>query len=208
MRRSPSRPADPTSAWSGLRTAADRQYKRALGSAMLPEALAALYSRPPRCPRAFQLRIRVRHAVGCRYSLVLGSATSSEAVGALYWGTPRYRRSLQLRIGRRHSSKALLVAHAADKAARAVEQALAPIDKLQAAVREARHTRDAVAQTWESSLAALKRGARSGGDDGAPQLYATLFSHSARSAAKSSKVTLPPVSASAPPPPATAAPAA
>src|ERR1700687_2791955 len=91
MRRSPSRPADPTSAWSGLRTAADRQYKRALGSAMLPEALAALYSRPPRCPRAFQLRIRVRHAVGCRYSLVLGYATLSEVIAAPYRPAPLFQ---------------------------------------------------------------------------------------------------------------------
>jgi len=66
-------------------------------------------------------------------------------------------------------------AQAAEKAATAIEQALAPVEKLQAAVRDARHTRDAVAQGWESTLAALKRGARAAADDGAPQLYATLF---------------------------------
>jgi len=107
------------------------------------------------------------------------------------------------------SKPAQLAAQAADKAARAVEQALAPLDKLQGAVREARHTRDAVAQTWESTLAALKRGVRAAADDGAPQLYATLFSHSARSTTKNSMVVPPPpVSAAAPPAPAPAPPAA
>lgn len=66
-------------------------------------------------------------------------------------------------------------AKAVDKAARAIEQALVPIAKLQDSVRDARRTRDAVGQGWESALAALKRGARSAADDGAPNLYATLF---------------------------------
>ena len=67
-----------------------------------------------------------------------------------------------------------------DKAACAVEQALAPLAALEAAVRTARHTRDAVGQTWETALAALKRGARAASDDGAPQLYATLFERPTR----------------------------
>jgi hypothetical protein len=66
-------------------------------------------------------------------------------------------------------------AQAADKAARAVEQALAPVAKLQDNVRDARRTRDAVGQAWESALAALRRGARAAADEGAPDLYATLF---------------------------------
>jgi hypothetical protein len=66
-------------------------------------------------------------------------------------------------------------AQAADKAARAVEQALAPVSKLQDNVRDARRTRDAVGQAWESALAALRRGARAAADEGAPDLYATLF---------------------------------
>ena len=66
-------------------------------------------------------------------------------------------------------------AQAADKAARDVEQALGPIVKLQDNVRDARRTRDAVGQGWESSLAALRRGARSAADEGAPDLYPTLF---------------------------------
>jgi len=74
------------------------------------------------------------------------------------------------------ASKATLqAAQAAEKAASALEQALIPVEKFQTIVREMRRTRDAVAQGWESSLAALKRGARAAADDGAPQLYATLF---------------------------------
>ena len=75
-----------------------------------------------------------------------------------------------------NASKATLqAAQALEKAAGAVEQALIPIEKLQAVVRDTRHTRDAVSQSWESTLAALKRGARAAAEDGAPQLYATLF---------------------------------
>ncbi len=77
------------------------------------------------------------------------------------------------------------------------------MDKLQASVRDARRTRDAVAQGWESALAALKRGARAAADDGAPQLYATLFAPAGRSASKSSKpapVAPPPAPAAEPAP--------
>lgn len=63
----------------------------------------------------------------------------------------------------------------AEKAARAVEKAMAPITALQAAVSQARQARDALAQTWKKALAGLKRGARTAVDDGAPYLYATLF---------------------------------
>ncbi|MFI5366608.1 MAG: hypothetical protein ACHQ4J_13400 [Candidatus Binatia bacterium] len=73
------------------------------------------------------------------------------------------------------SKTTLQAAQAAEKAANALEQALVPVEKLQAVARDTRHTRDAVAQSWESTLAALKRGARAAADDGAPQLYATLF---------------------------------
>jgi hypothetical protein len=77
--------------------------------------------------------------------------------------------------GKNASKATAQAAQAAEKAAAAIEQALAPVEKLQTAVRDARHTRDAVAQGWESTLAAFKRGARAAADDGAPQLYATLF---------------------------------
>ena len=55
---------------------------------------------------------------------------------------------------------------AADKAARAVEKALAPIEGVQEALREARQSRDALAPTWDKALAALRRGARAAIDDG------------------------------------------
>lgn len=74
-----------------------------------------------------------------------------------------------------------------EKAVRATEQALAPLDKLEAAVRDLRQTRDAIGQTWENALAVLKRGARAASDDGAPQLYTTLFDRRSRPAAKNGK---------------------
>jgi len=73
------------------------------------------------------------------------------------------------------SNTSMQAAQAAEKAANALEQALVPVGKFQALVRDTRHTRDAVAPAWESTRAALKRGARAAADDGAPQLYATLF---------------------------------
>ena len=100
----------------------------------------------------------------------------------------------------------LQAAQAAEKAAQAVEQGLAQIDKLQGIVREARHTRDAVAQTWATALAALKRGARAAADDGAPTLYASLFDRPARPNGKpngrsNGKSHKPPVPAPSPPAP-------
>ena len=78
------------------------------------------------------------------------------------------------------SKASLQAAQAADKAAGAVEQQLAQMTKLQDAIRQARHDRDAAAQTWAAQLASLKRGARAAADDGAPGLYATLFDRPAR----------------------------
>lgn len=66
-------------------------------------------------------------------------------------------------------------AHAANKAAAALEQEIGPVAKLQDDVRDARRMRDAVAQLWESALAALRRGTKAAADDGAPNLHATLF---------------------------------
>ena len=85
------------------------------------------------------------------------------------------------------SKATLRAAQAADKAARAVEQALLQMEKLQNAVRDARHTREAVAQTWANALAGLKRGARAAADDGAPMLYATLFDRPHRPNGKPAK---------------------
>ncbi len=92
----------------------------------------------------------------------------------------------------------LQAAQALDKAVHAVEQALQPLDALDAAVRAARHTRDAIGQTWDTALAALKRGARAASDDGAPQLYATLFDRPSRPVAKNGKPAPPPTAAAAP----------
>jgi hypothetical protein len=83
------------------------------------------------------------------------------------------------------SKATVQAAQAADKAARVVVQALAPVAKLQDTVRDTRRTRDAVAQGWESALAALKRGARAAADEGAPDLYPTLFPPVIRAVTKS-----------------------
>jgi hypothetical protein len=66
-------------------------------------------------------------------------------------------------------------AQAADQAAREVEEAIAPLPKLKASVRDARRTRDAVGQRWEAALAVLRRVAFAAAGEGAPELYATLF---------------------------------
>jgi len=95
------------------------------------------------------------------------------------------------------SKLALAAAQAATRAAQAVEAALPAVAKLEVVVREARHTRDAVGQTWESALAALKRGARAAADDGAPELYATLFARLVRPAKRDTK----PAPAPSPPEP-------
>ncbi|MFI5365257.1 MAG: hypothetical protein ACHQ4J_06500 [Candidatus Binatia bacterium] len=85
------------------------------------------------------------------------------------------------------SKATLQVARDVDKAVRAVEQALAPIDKLTATLREARRTRDAAGADWDAALATLKRGARAASDDGAPQLYAILFDRPTRTNGKNGK---------------------
>jgi hypothetical protein len=66
-------------------------------------------------------------------------------------------------------------AEAADKAARDLDEALPPLAKLQANIRDARRMRDAVGQTWEAAITALRRVARAAEDEGAPDLYGTLF---------------------------------
>ncbi|HEX7409094.1 MAG TPA: hypothetical protein VF515_15800 [Candidatus Binatia bacterium] len=42
-------------------------------------------------------------------------------------------------------------------------------------------------QTWEKTLAALKRGARAASDDGEPYLYTTLFGQAARNGGRNGK---------------------
>ena len=69
----------------------------------------------------------------------------------------------------------LEAALAADAAACAVEEALASLLPLAAALRTARQARDAVGELWNRDLAALKRQAHAAADDGAPLLHAALF---------------------------------
>jgi DNA-binding NtrC family response regulator len=52
------------------------------------------------------------------------------------------------------------VAQAAEETARTMETELVPMDKLQASLRTAREVREATGKTWDTALAALKRGAR------------------------------------------------
>lgn len=75
-------------------------------------------------------------------------------------------------------------AEAADKAATVVEEAVATAAKLQDAVRHARRMRDALNQGWDSALGALRRGAQAAADEGAPDLYATLFPPMTRASTK------------------------
>ena len=82
------------------------------------------------------------------------------------------------------SKPVLQAVQTADKAARAVEQALAPATKLQGAVRDARRMRDTVGQAWESALANLRRDCRSAAEEGAPHLLPALFPPVVRATAK------------------------
>ena len=75
----------------------------------------------------------------------------------------------------------------AEKATRAMDQAVTRINELRTAVHNAHATRDAVAQIWEAALGALKRGARAAADDGAPTLYATLLERPSRTNGKNHK---------------------
>ena len=76
---------------------------------------------------------------------------------------------------------------AAEKATRAMDQAVTRMDDLRTAAHSAHATRAAVAHKWEAALAALKRGARAAADDGARTLYATLFERPGRTNGKNHK---------------------
>ncbi len=82
-------------------------------------------------------------------------------------------------------------AERADKAARAVEQVVALVATLEHEIVDTRQKRDAVGKVWDAAFAALRRGARVAADDGAPDLYPTLFPRVTRAAIKTK----------APPPP-------
>src|SRR5579862_1010096 len=99
----------------------------------------------------------------------------------------------------RLSAATFKAAEAADKAARAVEQALVPFQKMQRGVREARRMRDVRAQAWDVALAALRLDAQAAARDGMPQVYAALF--------PPSRPTMKPKPAPVNPPPVTEPPA-
>ena len=80
------------------------------------------------------------------------------------------------------STHSLHAAQSALDATQVVEQALDSI--LHHDIRNACTTRDAIGRRWDSALAAFRRKARAAADDGAPQLYGTLFPPVRRSVRK------------------------
>ena len=96
----------------------------------------------------------------------LASADGAEAVARLVAAVLR-RRGV--------SKETVQAAQSALAAARAVEQALGSIATLEDGVRGARTTRDALGRLWDLANKALRSRARAAADDGAPDLYATLF---------------------------------
>lgn len=118
-----------------------------------------------------------------------------EKAAAIHRLVPEIKRQTTL------SASAVQCADAAEQAARAVDVALLPLDALQRTLRVTRHRRDAVGHTWDTALAALRRGSRSAADEGAPGLYAALFGRLNRPVKKKAAVTPAPV----PPTPATPA---
>lgn len=88
----------------------------------------------------------------------------------------------------------------AEEAAQAVERGVAELDALQAAIRNARHSRDAVAQVWATAVGALKRGAAAAADDGGHGLYKALFERPAPAAGTARRRTAAAKSPAQPPP--------
>jgi len=83
-----------------------------------------------------------------------------------------------------NGKRTIEAARAADKAARSVEQAVAAVKKTKDDLRGTRRMRDAVGESWESALAALKRVASAVAEEGAPDVYVKLFPPVARAAPK------------------------
>ena len=94
---------------------------------------------------------------------------------------------------------ALQAAQAAEQAAQRVEAALRIVGKCQETVGNTRRTRDDIGQIWDTTLAALKRGARAAADEGAPGLYTALFGRPSRSTKKTATTTPAPTPDPAPP---------
>jgi hypothetical protein len=75
-------------------------------------------------------------------------------------------------------------AQSALAAARAVEESVAAVAKREDRERDVRATRDAIGRRWDLALRAFRSRARAAADDGAPQLYPTLFPPVRRGARK------------------------
>jgi hypothetical protein len=110
-------------------------------------------------------------------SVLCGMGYSDEAQAVL-----RLEKAVLKRKGL--SSGSIAAAKNGAACAKKVLAALAPIAKLEKSRSEAITRRDALAQTWETAFAALKRGARYAEDDGAAGLYAALFDRPAKPSGK------------------------
>ncbi len=95
----------------------------------------------------------------------------------------------------------LKAAQAADKLAAIVEKTAVPLAALETAARDARHARDALAESWETARASLSRQVRFLDADGIPGLYASVFG---RPVAKKKPAPAATTAPSAPAPPAQA----
>lgn len=99
-------------------------------------------------------------------------------------------------------------AQRAEKAAKKVQAALAPLHTLRNTLTAARERRDQLGPAWDASLAVLRRGALAAGDSGAPGLYTSLFGRRTRvkkpkvAPAQATPSPAPPAPATAPAPPA------
>ena len=91
---------------------------------------------------------------------------------------------VRIRSSKHVSKETLDLAQSAEEGARAVEEALVPVPKLEENVLRTRGVRDALIPEWDDALSALRRGARAAADEGAPNLHATLFPRVVRSSTK------------------------
>lgn len=82
------------------------------------------------------------------------------------------------------SAAVLSAAQAIEQLANELDPATGALGSLRDEVVKARQVRDVLAQNWDTTLAALRRGARAAVDEGAPNLYAALFAPSRRSTKK------------------------
>jgi hypothetical protein len=73
------------------------------------------------------------------------------------------------------SKKTVDAAQSALEASHAVEQAFDSVTTFEDGIRDARATRDAIGRLWDSAIGALRRRACAAADEGAPDLYPTLF---------------------------------